>query len=230
MTLRNAILTAAFWCVATAAAAAPGVTVMLDRTEEAMGLYLRMPATAAEPLFGRAPEGMTVGGIIDIDAMREGTYEAGDAMFADVATTTQAGAIVFEALSVAVNRPTAAIPFEFPIDGDMAIAVCLVPDPGEALTFADVDLFAGFYAYPTDGYAALAVRFPETGRDTLTVTVREFRDGDLIDVRSVALADGGTLDFAAPRRAPGAIWVLSLLFGTVMAGGLAQRVVRRRRI
>ncbi|MEM9811452.1 MAG: hypothetical protein AAF913_02185 [Pseudomonadota bacterium] len=204
-------------------AGATDVELLVDRLPTGISIYMRMPAGEVEPVLGRNGDELLTDGRVDYAAMRDGTFEAADRLFARVDTEVAGTPVVFEALSLMVHQPDTNIPFSSPFDADMAIAVCNAPTD-ETVTLADLDLMAGFYAHRVDSMAEIALDLPETGRPAIDVSVIEFVEGAEVRRSEHTLDDGARLVLppapeALPKTAIAAIGsIAALLFAVAWTG------------
>jgi hypothetical protein len=186
-------------------AAGPGrtqdVSLVLDRGETAVELFVGMPARTAVEAFGLAPDLLEgPDGTVDFVALREGTWGIGDALFAGVKTQIGGKDAAFEGMSLMVHLKDLRLPLETPLDALTAISVCGVEPPAVPPTLDDLYLYAGMIAYTSDPQAALRLDLPRDRQDALQVQLRDYRQGRLIAAQQFALPPGQALTLGGADR------------------------------
>jgi hypothetical protein len=182
-------------------AEAPEVPVLIvDRRPQSISLFVSMPARDLSALFGTGGEDLLgVDGTIDVDGLYEGTFRLADRIFAPVEARIGGERAVFEGLSMMVHDPAVLPEFRTPWDGETAIAVCTSPETVDNMGLERLQAYLGFFVWKTDGMAPLSLRFPDTGREALTVEVRDFWNMQPLGVERLELEDGGTLVLEAGK-------------------------------
>jgi hypothetical protein len=85
----------------------------------------------------------------------------------------------------------------------MSIEVCSVETPATPPTLADLQTYAGYFAYQVDGHAEIAIDFPQTGRAALDLRVLDYANGGLVHDATMRLADGGSVTLPATKPKSG---------------------------
>ncbi len=229
---------AVFWSFATfAGAEAENRAVLLvDRRANEISFYFSLPATDLEGVFGQGAEDMLgADGTVDIDALYDGTFDTADTILGGVGVRIGGETVAVESLSMMLHDPAYLPAFADPYDAQIAVAVCTSPETVRGMGLSELRAYLGYFAWQVDGEAALELLFPETGRGTIEVTLREFVDFRPLPVRVVPLRDGGTLSLASPPTGKAArfgVWALVALTGLVLAGAgyyVARHRFGRRR-
>lgn len=206
------------------------LTVVVERGETTIEVFFAQPAENLVDVFALPPERLEDDrGIVAFEPLRLGTWLIGDDVIAGTETLVDGKPEVFEAMSLMVHPEDQKLPMYDAFDGFIAIAVCSV-EPPEDPTLDMLYSYVGYIAYPEDPDAPLAFTLPKTGRDAITVEMREFRAGELLSETQVTLADGGaiTLDAAPePTVSIAGIGLWAMLAGLGLgAGALGLRHLR----
>ncbi|WP_147127687.1 hypothetical protein [Shimia ponticola] len=161
------------------------IDVLVDRRPQSIELFMRFPARNTETIFGITPDALAASdGRVYFGALREtGTFDFGDAMIAGTRLSLGGEEQPLEAMSVMVHPADNALPFETPLDGNIAMAVCTVPDPVVPPALTDLVLYTGFISYPATGAGEIKLSMPNTVPLELAVSV--FEDGRLVQRHSV---------------------------------------------
>lgn len=227
------LITIAGICTALATAApALDVELIVDRDERTIELFMSLPGEAITPLFAVEPKGLvSLDGTVTFDDLRIGTAAQADWLIQKTAFRVAGEPAVFEAMSMMVHPKEDRLPFLDPIEGSIAMSVCNVPDPGP-LTLDLLHTYAGFIAYPTKGYGALALDLPTS--ETLTLTVHEYDRGEFLRKSEILLAPGETLSLEAVSLTDRGVldgrwakWALAALLGLALLAGLYAAVMAR---
>ncbi len=194
--------------------AAESLRLIVDRQSDAVSLYFAIPAGLIPTVFAADAKGILEDdGTVDLAGLYEGTFDTGDEIFAGVEALIGDAPAGFEATSLMVHDPTILPPFQTPLDAEISIAICNAPAAVDQMGLDDLHAYAGFFAWQVDGAKTLTLRFPETGRDEIAVSVASFSDGGSIEWQNSRLADGGilVLDPPQPKRARWSLWVVGLM-------------------
>ena len=170
------------------------VALIVDRKDGDIELFFGLPAARITDVFAAPPQILVdADGLVTFDDLREGTWDAGDDLFAGVEARLGARSVSFEAMSVMVHPIDQRVPLNDPLDGIIAVSICMAIIPGARLPLDTLYLYAGFIGYAEETDAPLELSFTQTGRLPSIIDVREHRDGVLIRTHRVKLKDGGTL-------------------------------------
>lgn len=184
-----------------AGAARPDTPVLIvDRRADAVTLFLSLPATDLQTVFGTgAGDLLDAEDTIDVARLYDGTFELADRIFAPVETLIGGVPVPFEATSMMVHDPEVLPDFLSPWDGEVAIAVCTSPETVDNLGLQTLQAYMGFFAWKVNGMEPVSLEFPMTGRSPQTIEVREFWNLQFIGARTEILQDGGTLTLETGR-------------------------------
>ena len=183
--------------------------IIVSREGDAVAVYMRMPFADVAPLFGNlAPGLMDANGEPIFENLFEGTFEGADELAADVGFALGRQDTTFEGLSMMAHVSDTPLPFENPLDAQIAVGVCGVETPEGPIDAADMVWIGGWYAYPIDAAQDLTIAFPATGRDVQTFTVTSFDNWSKTASYEVTLTDGATFTDPYVQRS----W-LARLFG-----------------
>lgn len=229
------VLTASAACLVVAGpvvAQAQDVTILLDRTDRAVELFVEMPARMAVDAFGLAPDQLTgPTGTVDFVGFREGTWDIGDALFANIKAQIGDEAAVFEGMSVMVHLADQRLPFETPLDGLTAISVCGVQPPETPPTLDDLYLYAGLIAFTDTPEAPLRLDLPADRQGAIEVRVRDYQPGKPAIEETLAVAPGAPLIIGtrsgvlAMTAGMGGMLFFAMMLGAI---GLGVVLVRQR--
>ncbi|MEM9900209.1 MAG: hypothetical protein AAF865_02615 [Pseudomonadota bacterium] len=208
------------------------VVIVTDRTPKAVELYIALPAKRMPDVFGIRPEAITgPDGKVDFDALRLGTYELGDDVFANVSARLGGALLDFENMSLMLHPNEQALPLSTPLDGMIAIGVCTVPTPDALPGLEDLRSYLGFIAYTDRPDAEFRLDFPATGRADLRVALRDYASGRFVSARQVMLEDDGVLvvnaHAAGPPRTHYTL-IVGALVVNILAIGAGVLLNRRR--
>lgn len=104
--------------------------MIIDRNKDAIEVFVSLAATDIPAVFGNAADFIArPGEVVAYEALREGTWDQGDAMIAGAQMRVGNDAVALEAMSLMVHPKDSRAPFDTPLDGIIAIGVCTVPDP-----------------------------------------------------------------------------------------------------
>ena len=169
--------------------------VIVARDNDSVAVFFRLPYADVAPLFGQEVKGFTdEAGNFSREKLFNGTFERADALAADVTFDLGSQSVGFEALSMMIHQTETVLPFDSPLDAEIAIAVCGVPFPDGPLLPDDIVWVGGWYAYPVDADQALTINLPHTGRGAQELTVKTFDNGQFEDAIEVTVADGGAIN------------------------------------
>ncbi len=203
--------------------------VLVDRETSGISVYFTTTAEELPAVFGAgAEELLQADGTVDIDGLYRGTFDTADDIFADVTAHIGGAPFAFEALSMMVHDPAILPDFATPFDAAMSIAVCNSPETVRNMGLEDLNAYLGFYAWKTDPVAEVALTFPATGRDAMTVEVLDFAPNGDLRVTIHDLTDGGLLTLTAPP-APRYATLVPLLAAVslLVLAGAAMATARR---
>lgn len=176
--------------VATPAWAGPDLRLIVDRRETSVEIFAAMDAERLPSILATDPDGLAASdGRIYLGALREtGTFDFGDHMLRGVRFSAGGEDAQLEAMSVMVHPDDQRLPFDTPLDGNIAMSVCGVDDPAEPPQISNLRLYSGFIAYPADGHAALRLTLPNS--EMLEIEVVTFVDGSEESRATLELAPG----------------------------------------
>ncbi|MEM9247737.1 MAG: hypothetical protein AAGB05_03460 [Pseudomonadota bacterium] len=208
--------------------------LIVDRTDRAVEIFFSAGAETLSPLLGPAADGLAArDGAVDVGSFQNGTFDLGDALFADVATALNGTPLVFEAMSVMFHPEDLGLPFATPLDGLMSIEVCSALPSDTPVRLETLTAYAGYIAYTDAPGGALSLHLPETGREALRVSLTQFRNGRFVGTYEREVADGGVLDVPGPSPVQGAFLSKTLValaaLLNVIALGCATVIDRRAR-
>ena len=151
--------------------------IIVDRRKSSIEVFTYKSADSLLPMFGADPNGLAAAdGRVYFGELREtGTFDFGDTIVAKVGFTVDGAPVTLEAMSVMVHPIDNGLPFETPLDGNIAMSVCNVEDPVVPPTMADLSLYGGFIAYPVDGHGDVTMRLPNT--EPLSIDLITFAQG-----------------------------------------------------
>ncbi|MEM6895869.1 MAG: hypothetical protein AAF576_00720 [Pseudomonadota bacterium] len=176
--------------MAASPAAAADLSLIVDRSERGVELFIKLPTDKTEDLLAPFPDQfLDAAGLVDIGPFREGTADHGDALWTDVSMDVGGQTSLVEAMSMMVHPDSIPVSFEDPIDGWIAMAVCNVTDPDARFDIGVLSTYAGFIAWDVAGYDQVSITFPAA----MEIDVKEFVEGREIGSFTVALAEGDTL-------------------------------------
>lgn len=211
-------------------AAAEDIEIVIDRGADSVEVYMAMNAATMTNAFGLPPTLLAdEHGLVDIEPLRQGTWQIGDALLANVETRLDDAPAVFEAMSLMVHPADSPLPLDTPIDGMVAIAVCTVPTPETHPGLSELRAYVGFIAYPVDPEQIVSFSLPESGRQPLDITVRDFKNGQLVASSTHKVADGGTLTIVTAGAAASWLGFVALAGLGVTGLGASVALLRYRR-
>ncbi|MEM9099721.1 MAG: hypothetical protein AAGC79_14505 [Pseudomonadota bacterium] len=168
--------------------------MIVSREGEAVAVYFQLPFTEVSGLFGREAVSLVgADGKVNLEELSLGTFDDADLLARDVEFSLGDQSVQFEALSMMVHPAVSPFAFETPLDAEIAIAVCGVPLPKQPPGPEELVWVGGWYAYPVSSTEELAIKFPETGRKPMALSVRVFDSTGLERSEEITLADQGTL-------------------------------------
>lgn len=212
------------------AAEDPGdvVQVIVDRREDELTVYISIRATELPRVFGVGADALLDDdGTVSIDKLYGGTFTLADAVWTGVETRLGDQPVALDGLSLMVHDPEFLPRFSDPWDAEGAIAVCTSPETVDGLSLSPLRAYLGYYAWKVDATQPLEITLPTTGREALSVEMRQYWNYQPIGVQMVTVADGGTLVLrpnATPSLMPILLAVLAM--GVFALGAIT--VLRRR--
>ncbi|MEL6551064.1 MAG: hypothetical protein AAFQ54_12545 [Pseudomonadota bacterium] len=175
-------------------ASAADLTLLVDRTERGVEMFVKFETLETEALLAPLPAGfLDAEGLVDIAPFREGTYIYGDELWADIETVIGGEIALVEAMSLMVHPDSLPVDFDDPIDGWIAMAVCNVTDPNARFELGELSTYAGFIAWDVEGRAPLSLTFPRE----MEVEMTEFLEGREISARTVSVGPDAPLTLDA---------------------------------
>lgn len=170
--------------------------IIVDRRGEAVEVFVSLAATDIPAVFGNSSDFIApTGVVVDYDALREGTWDQGDAMIAGTQFRVGGDVRTLEAMSLMVHPKDAPMPFRSIADAYMAMSVCNGFAPGTIPTVDILHAYAGYIAYPVDGHTDLSLTL--NNPDFVTVNLREMSEGRFQSEQTLQLAPNGTLSLEA---------------------------------
>lgn len=181
--------------LAAPALAEPSLRLIVHQMDESVEIYASLKAEDLPWLLDAEPSGLAApdGRVYYGELRQNGTFLFGDDMIADIDFAVDGKDALFEAMSVMVHPDDSTLPFETPVDGIMAMSVCLVPDPAVPPQIDELRLYAGIVAYPVAGLSEVTMTLPHT--ETVSVDMVTYVDGVKSGERTVELAPGQPLIF-----------------------------------
>ena len=210
-------------CLWAGSAASALPTIIVDRADDGTSVYFGLEADELPVLFGQGAEALlTPEGVVDIDALYDGTFDTADEIFASVDASATGAATGFEAMSMMVHDPAILPDFNTPYHASISIAICNSPETVAQMGLEDLVAFMGFYAWKADPGGTVEMTFPEVGREPITLEVRDYSSSGDVEISTVMLEDGGTLVLQAPAPATGIKIppALGAAAAAIAAGGL----------
>jgi len=194
------VLSAAILAVGAQSVAA--LEVIVDRSEDSIELFLRLGAEQVQPLFN-----VTSGAVMRDDAgalltpvfQLEGSEAQAAHLISNMETTMGADAVTFEPMSMMLHPATLEFDFFEPFNGWMYMSACSVPPPTGFARDEDLQLVAGYSAYPVDGTRALTIAL--SGDSSVDVTVLEFFKGRQISENTLNGLEDGQIVLEGPVQA-----------------------------
>lgn len=181
---------------------AMSLDIIVDRRGDSIELFFSLPAADAQTSLGTdlsQIKGLTTG--VDYTVLQQGTWNQGEALFANLRAQTAGKPQPFEAMSMMVHPIDTALPFRDPHEAMTAISVCGVEIPDIPPPLGDMHVYAGFIAYPVDSSQNLTLNLGNTVE--IPVTVLDF-NGSVVAQTEILLPPGALLNLSAPSRTP--IW------------------------
>ncbi|SFR16614.1 hypothetical protein [Poseidonocella sedimentorum] len=200
------MLAALFLCLLPGLLRAADLTVLVDRRDDELQLFVRLPAADLEAVFGLSPAPLAdAEGRVSFARLREeGTYEFTEVLAATIGLRAGGAHHGFEAMSVMVHPPENALPFATPLDGLLAMSACIGTDTAEPPRVAELELIGGFITYPVAGLAEVMISLPN--REALEAEVLTFKAGVPLSRETVTLPPRGTITLPAAEN-----WIRRLL-------------------
>ena len=157
------------------------VTILTQRIAGATELYISARADALFDLMGVTPATF-VGpdDMVEFGTLRNGTFEAGDALLTH--TPIQIGEVDagFEAMSLMAHPLNDNLPMATPMEAMIAIGVCTGPPAGTLIALSDLQAYVGYFT-DIDGVGAdITLHFDAADGGPYTFTIHEYnRDGHI---------------------------------------------------
>ncbi|MEL7097870.1 MAG: hypothetical protein AAGM84_03490 [Pseudomonadota bacterium] len=208
-------------------AASAELTVIVNRSDAGTEVYLSAPAPDLFTLTATSPDVVPGGGgAVDIAAFSQGTWEIGDALFANSRLEIGGAAAPLEAMSFMLHAASEAMPMDTPLDALMAIELCNVAEPGQT---QDWDALVGYVGYFTPRVAAgdtITLDLPLQTEVTARV-IDAATDGTLREWRTT-LGPKEALLLSPPETRQSGLWPLGGLavFAAVVCAALIGRLRR----
>ncbi|MEM6727866.1 MAG: hypothetical protein AAF618_05145 [Pseudomonadota bacterium] len=194
--MRKAALATCLIALASTAGAAD-MSVMVDRSERGVEIFIKLDTERTEELLAPFPDDFVGGdGLVDIGPFRDGTADHGDALWQAVETRIEGTASTVEAMSMMVHPDSLPVDFDDPIDGWIAMAVCNVTDPDARFGLDVLSTYAGFIAWDVEGHGEVEIAFPTA----MEVEVTEFLEGREISSAVLQVSDAAPLRLDAVSR------------------------------
>ncbi|MEM1232746.1 MAG: hypothetical protein AAGH70_01340 [Pseudomonadota bacterium] len=184
------VLSAALFAFWAGGATAADLSLIVDRSDRGVELFVKFETERTEALLAPFPAGFVAeDGRIDIGPFRDGTADHGDALWIGVDTAINGKRALVESMSMMVHPDELPVSFNDPIDGWIAMAVCNVTDPDARFSPEVLSTYAGFIAWDVEGHAEVEISFPSA----LEIEVTEFLEGRKIDTLTVSLSKNEAL-------------------------------------
>lgn len=222
MNVKQTLVAALLICgLASGPLRAADLTLIVDRTADSINLFFGLGADDIGPVFGVAPIPILrdEAGLLRLqDFQTEGSFTDADRLLARSTFTVDGDPADFQAMSMMVHPRDLPVPFSTPIEGHIAMSVCGVPPTFADASDAEVQLYAGFNAYPVKGLERLEITLG--GTDGVTLTVLEYHNGELLRRDTLPLSPGGRVTLGVVDAGKGVWWLLSggMLLALALAG------------
>ncbi|MEM8591728.1 MAG: hypothetical protein AAGF13_04290 [Pseudomonadota bacterium] len=155
-------------------ATAADLSLIVDRSERGVEIFVKLPTDRTEALLAPFPEGFVdADGLINIEPFRAGTFRQGDVLWSKVETVIGEETALVEAMSMMVHPDELPVDFNDPIDGWIAMAVCNVTEENARYDPEVLSTYAGFFAWEVDGHGPVHITFPQD----MEIEVTEFLEG-----------------------------------------------------
>ncbi|MEL7343322.1 MAG: hypothetical protein AAFN59_00495 [Pseudomonadota bacterium] len=178
-------------------------TIIVDRAPDGTTVYFGLEADGLPGLFGQGADALlTPQGVVDVDALYDGTFDTADEIFAGVEATIDGAPAVFEATSMMVHDPAILPAFNTPYDAAISVAICNSPETVANMGLDELVAFMGFYAWKADPSGDILLTLPQTDRPPVTFEIRDHASTGALVVSLVTVASGETLRIAAPTATP----------------------------
>ncbi|MEM8959712.1 MAG: hypothetical protein AAGC86_18085 [Pseudomonadota bacterium] len=231
MLLAAALLTASQEPVAASDDA--DLRLIVNRTDDAIEVYVAFPASLLPDQFGGIPPLLEPGAEgVDIDSLRVGdsTYSIVEWMTERSAARLDGLPVELEPLSVMVHPTDLEMPFETPPDAWNATAVCTAPPVG-MLPIDALTVYSGFFLFRIDGTAALSFRLGDTAAPR-TVWAADYWDWMPLRDGPVPVDDEGWIEIGEGPWAPALVGAPQALLVAALAAlailGTVGAIVSRR--
>ena len=175
-------------------ATAADLSLIVDRSEQGVELFLKFATAETETLLAPFPPGfLDPDGLVDITPFRQGTFLHGDKLWSEVEMRVAGEGALVESMSMMVHPDSIPVDFNDPIDGWIAMAVCNVTDPNARFELGMLSTYAGFIAWDVEGLGALEINFPANAE----IKVTEFLEGREISQATLVAGPGAPLTLDA---------------------------------
>lgn len=197
-----------------------GVTILTQRTDGATELYISARADVLFGLMGVTPATF-VGhdDMVDFGTLRNGTFEAGDALL--TRTPIQIGEVDagFEAMSLMAHPLEDSLPMATPMEAMIAIGVCTGPPAGALTALSDLQAYVGYFADIDSVGSDITLHFDAADSGPYTFTIHEYDDDGHIRTYAQTLHDTNmlVLNSATDRNSSPLALLLGLIAGLIAA-------------
>ena len=176
---------------------AADLSLIVDRSDRGVEMFVKLATAQTEDLLAPFPAHFLADdGQVDIGPFRDGTYEEGDELWAQVRTVIGGKEAEVEAMSMMVHPDNLPVAFNDPVDGLIAMAVCTVTDPDARFAVEELSTYAGFIAWDVAGHDRVQISFPTA----MDVEVTEFFEGREIYKAALTVGPDVPLELDAVNR------------------------------
>ncbi|MEO0860362.1 MAG: hypothetical protein AAFY65_07105 [Pseudomonadota bacterium] len=177
--------------IAAGLSAAPDVEIILKRQYDSLEIFVSTQADKVGPVLGGHLAGLIneTGYIPFNDMLRNGSTEFGESMMSQTTMRVDGDLVLVEATSFMAHPPELDLPFEIPFDAEVATSVCAAEEPDRTFVLADLTTFAGYIAYPVDGYASIEI---DLGGPADAQVLLSVFDGETLVARDTVNVTGDT--------------------------------------
>ena len=188
-------------CVVAGPSFADDMTIIVNRSTDAVELFFGMKGDDLKPVFGVDPNGIVAeDDHVTYEGFLTGTFDEADVFFEKIDARVAGADAGFEAMSMMLHPEDFEVRFDTPFDATIAIGVCNADTPKTPPHLSELNVYVGYYAYQVDGLDQITFQMPQTGRDVEMVSILEFVDGGLINQSEIDMEDGATIAFDAQRQ------------------------------
>ncbi|MEM9437769.1 MAG: hypothetical protein AAGA15_12070 [Pseudomonadota bacterium] len=150
------------------------LSLIVDRSERGVEMFVKFPTGSTEALLAPFPAGFLASeGVVDIAPFRAGTADHGDDLWRGVETRIGGETAFVEAMSMMVHPDSLPVDFNDPVDGWIAMAVCNVVGDDTLFGVDVLSTYAGYIAWEVAGHDRVEIAFPST----MEIEVTEFLEG-----------------------------------------------------